>query len=151
METRHYQTARYVYIVNTAHGVATMDYSKELRDLRLEIEIIKIDLKKSHIFARENIDNLKKQISTLKNDKQPATIHLTFGEALEHLKQNKKVTRMCWHNPNIYLWLWDNTDECPPEKCSPEIRVKTVRGIHAPWMPNHTELLANDWMVVDEI
>lgn len=71
------------------------------------------------------------------------TTGLTFGEALVALKDAKHVTRACWKNKRIYIFLTDSLlsrDE--------ELRVVTIQGKNCPWMPNHQELLAEDWEIV---
>lgn len=70
---------------------------------------------------------------------------LTFGEAIEHLKRGKRITRACWHNETIYLHY-----QAASGTQLEEIRVRTVIGFFAPWHANHSELLANDWRVIAE-
>ncbi len=69
--------------------------------------------------------------------KKEKTEGLTFGEALEHLKNGKNIGR--WHNDNIHVYLNQNR----------ELRVNTVNDDDCPWQPNHTELLCEDWRVIE--
>lgn len=73
------------------------------------------------------------------------TTGLTFGEALEALKQRKRITRSCWNNKRIVIRL----DTFEGSDLAPELRVKTISGLDCPWIPNHQELLAEDWCIVD--
>lgn len=76
---------------------------------------------------------------------KPITDNLTFGEAIEHLKRGKRITRACWHNETIYLYY-----QASSGTQLEEIRVRTVTGFFAPWHANHSELLADDWRVIVE-
>jgi hypothetical protein len=78
--------------------------------------------------------------------KKELSNHLNFGEALELVKAGRRLSRRCWHNENIYIFITDGIYDEP----EPFICVKTIRGIRVPWIPNHNELLGNDWYVVDE-
>lgn len=62
---------------------------------------------------------------------------LPLGEAIKHMKKGKKVSRYSWRNPKINMYLKDN-----------EIRVNTIAGQDCPWIPNHNELLAEDYIVI---
>lgn len=103
----------------------------------------------------ERLANLREQIKELKDILAPTTATdrpttgLTFGDALWWLKQGNGITRKCWRNPRVNVWLWD-AKNCPgaADNALDELRVNMVNGKQAPWTPNHQELLADDWEVV---
>lgn len=78
--------------------------------------------------------------------KKEKTKDLTFGEALEFIKKNDVLSRKCWNNPDICIFLSLDHDE-EEERY---IKVKTIRNHIVPWIPNHQELLASDWYVVKD-
>jgi hypothetical protein len=90
---------------------------------------------------------------------------LDFGQALNAIKQGKKVARIGWNGKNMYLWLlppaivkrewvkdpmlldaFGDKDELP---CSGSIRMKTATGeVLTGWLASQTDMLAEDWIVV---
>lgn len=72
---------------------------------------------------------------------------LSFGEAIKWINDEHKLSRACWKNPDIYIYIRKD----PLTTKADEIRVITVLGLDCPWMPNHQELLANDWQIVGQI
>lgn len=87
----------------------------------------------------------------------------TFGEALSNLKRGKKVARKGWNAK--YKWLClvkpDNhsilySSHCREDKTDGEyqcllswIGLKTVDDKFTPWMASQTDMLSDDWMVVE--
>ena len=71
---------------------------------------------------------------------------LTFGEALEALKNGEKVQRKGWNGKGMWLKLQR------PDKYSkmslPYIYMATVTGDLVPWLASQTDMLAEDWRVV---
>ena len=78
---------------------------------------------------------------------------LTFGQALEALKEGKTVTRNLWNahhtlrlqqpdenslmtRPYIYMMIGDDAAD--------------LRGDRIPWVASQTDLLAIDWFVMPE-
>lgn len=99
---------------------------------------------------RSEVHKLWKEIELIRQNARPLPeINCNFGEALIHLKAGKRLTRKCWRNKAVFLYLWDGAAIQNENGQLPEIRVKTVDKLTAPWMPNHTELLAEDWMVIE--
>lgn len=77
------------------------------------------------------------------------TEDLSFGEAVALLKLGKLITRACWRNKKIYVYLrFAKENEAGFPERAEELRVMTIRGIDCVWSPNHDELLGNDWRVV---
>lgn len=81
---------------------------------------------------------------------------MNFGEALEAIKEGKKVARKGWNGNGIFIKLHPIRAE---EECTqPYIvidstglqsdNVAAKRGI-VPWLASQTDLLANDWEVIE--
>jgi hypothetical protein len=79
---------------------------------------------------------------------------MNFGQALEALKDGKKVARMGWNGKGIYLEL-----QMPDEHSKmtlPYIYIVTnglvtdnphaPKGI-VPWLASQTDMLAEDWVI----
>lgn len=88
---------------------------------------------------------------------------MNFGQALEALKQGKKVARMGWNGKGMYLWVLPATmvkkewvkdpmllsvfgdrDEL---SCLPSIRMLTATGeVLTGWLASQTDMFAEDWV-----
>lgn len=98
------------------------------------------------------------------------TQNLTFGQALEALKQSKRVQRSGWNGKGMYLWLlpafsvpaaWckephlkslaeENGGEI---ECLGSIRMYTTnasgrRAVLTGWLASQTDMLSNDWRIL---
>lgn len=87
--------------------------------------------------------------------------NLTFGLAIEALKQGKKVARKGWNGKRMYLfyigtemhipglggWTYTNgvNDNYP---LLPFIAMKTADDKVVPWLASQTDMLAEDWVIV---
>ena len=72
----------------------------------------------------------------------------TFGAALQKLKDGKRLTRQGWDGKNMYV-------ECQiPDEHSkmtlPYIYMKTSCGNLVPWLASQTDILSEDWAVIDK-
>ena len=93
--------------------------------------------------------------------------NLTFGAAIEALKQGKKVTRMGWNGKSMYLWLKPATT-IKAEWCKDPmlkeivdanggeaealgtICMKTADNkILTGWLASQTDMLSEDWMILN--
>ena len=90
----------------------------------------------------------------------------TFGEAIEALKQGKKVARKGWNSKGMYLWLkpaatikaeWckDPILKDIAEANGGEVEalgticMKTADGkILTGWLASQTDMLLEDWVIV---
>lgn len=83
---------------------------------------------------------------------------LTFGEALEILKEGGKVQRKGWNGKGMFLFLVPGStfkvNRAPLLGIYPEgteinyhahIDMKTVDGQIVPWLASQTDMLAEDW------
>jgi hypothetical protein len=89
---------------------------------------------------------------------------LTFGEALEALKVGKKVARSGWNGKGMYLYLV-GPGRYPPSTpageaiaatqsdhlvpYAPYIAMKTAQDYVVPWLASQTDILGEDWIVID--
>lgn len=93
--------------------------------------------------------------------------NMTFGMAIEAMKQGKKVARAGWNGKGMYLWLLPassvKAEWCKEAhlkalaeqnggefECLGSIRMKTADNkVLTGWLASQTDMLADDWVVVD--
>lgn len=82
-----------------------------------------------------------------------------FGEALKYLKRGLKVARKGWNGKEMYLLLvpsekWGIIDKIglgiPKGNLLDWIGMKTADGKFVPWLASQTDMLAEDWIFVEE-
>jgi Protein of unknown function (DUF2829) len=86
---------------------------------------------------------------------------MNFGQALELLKDGKKVERQGWNEGGMFLFLVPGStfkvNRAPllgiyPEGTEisylPHIDMKTAQGNVVPWLASQTDVLAEDWQMV---
>ena len=86
----------------------------------------------------------------------------TFGKAIEWLKQGKKVARKGWNGKGQYVyyvpaakykWQTENAREIADKDGMVAYReymaLKTVQGDIATWVPSVSDVLAEDWVIVE--
>lgn len=89
---------------------------------------------------------------------------MNFSEALNALKENKRVCRAGWNGKGMWLALQKGyPDGTPCNKNSaeayginegdiikvlPYIAMKTADNCFVPWLASQTDILANDWEMV---
>lgn len=95
------------------------------------------------------------------------TTNLTFGSAIEALKSGKRVSRSGWNGKGMYLWLLPAAS-VKAEWCKEphlkqlavenggeiealgSIRMLTAdRKILTGWLASQTDMLSEDWCVLD--
>lgn len=85
-------------------------------------------------------------------------MNINFGEAIEALKQGKKVARINWNGKNMYLQLAPVGVATLKEegdldhtlvKTLPHIVMKTVDNEFIPWLASQTDILSEDWQVIN--
>tara|TARA_R110001606_G_scaffold319345_1_gene466216 strand:- start:148 stop:594 length:447 start_codon:yes stop_codon:yes gene_type:complete len=87
---------------------------------------------------------------------------LTFGHAIELMKIGKKVSRAGWNGKGMFLFLVSGStfkvNRAPlmgiyPEGTEinycPHIDMKTANGSIVPWLASQTDVLSEDWGVVE--
>ena len=93
------------------------------------------------------------------------TTGLTFGSAIEALKSGKKVARAGWNGKGMWLELVLSIHDIPNTGTThlvyrltagdngptalPWIGMKTADNKFVPWLASQTDMLAEDWMLVD--
>jgi Protein of unknown function (DUF2829) len=88
--------------------------------------------------------------------------NLTFGHAVEYLKAGKRVSRTGWNGKGMFLFLVEGSkfivNRAPllgiyPEGTSidycPHIDMKTADNKVVPWLASQTDVLANDWCLIN--
>jgi len=88
----------------------------------------------------------------------------TFSDALCWLKEGKKVQRVGWNGKGVFIFLVPGSVfkvNRPPllgiyeegtEICyHSHIDMKTADNKVVPWLASQTDMLANDWQIVDAI
>lgn len=87
---------------------------------------------------------------------------MNFGQAIELLKEGKKVQRYGWNGKNMFLFLVRGStfivDRPPLLGIYPEgteisyhahIDMKTADNKIVPWLASQTDVLAEDWLIVE--
>ena len=91
-----------------------------------------------------------------------ATSGMTFGLAIEAIKIGKKVARSGWNGKGMFLFLVAGStfkvNRAPllgiyPEGTEinycPHVDMRTADGKIVPWLASQTDILAEDWQIVD--
>lgn len=89
----------------------------------------------------------------------------SFGTAIELLKQGKKVSRKGWNGKDMFVVYQRGYPEGIPcnkqtadafgykegdlFKCAPYLQLKCVDGTHVMWLASVSDILTNDWYIVD--
>ena len=81
---------------------------------------------------------------------------MNFGDAIAALKQGKNVARSTWDSHKTWLFLVPGksviTTLSQPVSTSravaPFIAMQTADGPVVPWVANHFDMLAENWMVL---
>ena len=94
----------------------------------------------------------------------PIETALTIGQAIEALKQGKKVARAGWNGKGMFLFLVPGStfkvNRAPLLGIYPEgtevnycshIDMKTADDKVVPWLASQTDVLAEDWDIVENL
>lgn len=92
--------------------------------------------------------------------------YMPFGVAIEYMKRGDRITREGWNGKGMYLYMVKSARTCVPMRTAdlyntedpmvepkimtqrPYIAMKTVDDEIVPWTASQTDILANDWMVI---
>lgn len=80
---------------------------------------------------------------------------MNFGQAIESLKQGKKVARSGWNGKRMYLYLADGellTDAIGDDNFPfvDSVVMKTADDKYCiGWLASQTDMLAEDWHIVE--
>ena len=72
---------------------------------------------------------------------------LTFGLAIEALKKGARVSRAGWNGKG--MWLGLQTPDAHSKMSLPYIFMKTADNKMVPWLASQTDVLAEDWVIVE--
>jgi len=72
---------------------------------------------------------------------------MTFSAALELLKAGAPVQREGWNGKGMFLEL--QTPDAESKMTLPYIYMSTVTGDLVPWLASQTDILADDWQLVE--
>ena len=90
---------------------------------------------------------------------------MNFGQAIEMLKQDKRVARTGWNGKGMFLYYMSGYPNGVPAnenmaralgilvgqgvRVLPYIGMSTADGSLVPWLASQTDILAEDWTLVD--
>ena len=87
---------------------------------------------------------------------------MNFGQALEALKEGKRVARAGWNGKGMFLFLVAGSNlivnrepllsimgEGAEVTYRPHIDMKDAEGKVVPWLASQTDMLAEDWLIVE--
>jgi len=88
--------------------------------------------------------------------------NVSFGKAIELLKDGKKVCRDGWNGRGMFVVYQKGYPDGIPcnkqtaeawglnegdlFKCEPYLQIRMVNGSHAMWVPSINDCLSEDWM-----
>lgn len=72
---------------------------------------------------------------------------MDFGEALFALKNGHAVTRKGWNGKGMFLML--QRPDAQSWMTLPYIWMKTADGYRVPWLASQTDMLAEDWLLLE--
>lgn len=87
---------------------------------------------------------------------------MNFGQAIEALKEGKRVARAGWNGKGMFLFLVSGSNfvvnrepllsimgEGTMVTYRPHIDMKDAEGKVVPWLASQTDMLAEDWQIVE--
>lgn len=88
---------------------------------------------------------------------------MTFGRAIELLKEGKRVAREGWNGKGMFLFLVPGSEfivnrkpllgiypEGTKVKYHAHIDMKTAQGYVVPWLASQADMLSEDWIIVSD-
>ena len=106
------------------------------------------------------VENSGEFANIIKNsEKNSENSHnLTFGQAIEALKNGKRVSRKGWNGKGMFLLYvpsekWGIIDKIglgiPKGNLLSWIGIKTADNKFVPWLASQTDMLAEDWEIIE--
>lgn len=79
---------------------------------------------------------------------------MNFGDAISALKEGQRVSRSGWNGKGMWLFLVEvyqvgYDPNLLGRKLLPWIGMKAADGAFVPWLASQTDMLAEDWGVVE--
>lgn len=77
---------------------------------------------------------------------------MNFGQAIEALKQGQQVTRSGWNGKGMWLELSEYAEGVmyKSRPLQEHILMATAQGTFVPWLASQSDILAEDWELVQE-
>jgi hypothetical protein len=72
---------------------------------------------------------------------------MDFGDAIRALKSGNYVTRAGWNGKN--MWLGLQRPDANSKMSLPYIYMCTAQGDLVPWLASQSDMLAEDWQILD--
>lgn len=72
---------------------------------------------------------------------------MDFGDAIVALKQGKRVSRTGWNGKG--MWLELQVPDAHSKMTLPYVYMKTAQDDLVPWLASQTDVLAEDWGIVE--
>lgn len=72
---------------------------------------------------------------------------MDFGSAIKSLKEGKRVLRKGWNGKG--MWLALQVPDAHSKMSLPYIYMKTADDKLVPWLASQTDVLCEDWEVLD--
>ena len=97
-------------------------------------------------------------IRNTEKNSENSVCNMTLGQALEALKEGKKVARKGWNGKKMFLLYvpsekWGIIDkiglDIPKRNLCSWIGMKTADGKFVPWLASQTDMLAEDWEIFE--
>lgn len=73
---------------------------------------------------------------------------LDFGHAIVALKRGQRVARAGWNGKG--MWLALQVPDSGSKMSLPYIYMRTVTGDLVPWLASQTDMLSDDWNIVED-
>jgi len=75
---------------------------------------------------------------------------MSFGHALVAMKAGHRVARAGWNGKGMWLFDWNYSERSATthHESAPFIAMKTVDDVMVPWLASQTDMLADDWMIL---
>lgn len=115
---------------------------------------IKVENSGEFAYLMEEFANIIKN-----SEKNSENSHnLTFGQAIEALKNGKRVSRKGWNGKGMFLLYvpsekWGIIDKIglgiPKGNLLPWIGIKTADNKFVPWLASQADMLAEDWEIIE--
>ncbi|HWE00669.1 MAG TPA: DUF2829 domain-containing protein [Bryobacteraceae bacterium] len=71
---------------------------------------------------------------------------MSFGEALEAMRQGRKAWRAGWNGKG--MWIAIQYPDAHSKMNRPYFYMRTVAGELVPWLASQTDLLSCDWRLI---
>ena len=72
---------------------------------------------------------------------------MDFGQALTALKDGARLARCGWNGKNMFIEL--QRPDSKSKMTQPYVYICTAQGDLIPWVAPHSDLLAQDWLIVE--